>query len=214
MSPYKFIAIEGNIGAGKTSLAKMISQEFNAKLILEEFEHNSFLPKFYSEPERYAFPLELSFLADRYQQLKETVNQQELFSPFTISDYLVSKSLIFARKTLQNDEYNLYHKLFNIIYESLPKPELIIHLYVSVENLQRNIKNRGRDYEQSIKDEYLQSIQESYFDYIKQQENQRIVIIDTNELDFVKNPGDYEILKEYIFKTYEIGIHRISPLKP
>ena len=210
-SLYKFIAIEGNIGAGKTSLARLLADDMNARLILEEFEDNSFLPKFYKDPERYAFPLELSFLAERYLQLKETLSNRDLFKPFTISDYLVSKSLIFARKTLQSDEYNLYKKLFEIIHQSIPKPDLFVFLHVSIENLQRNIKKRGREYEQEITDEYLQSIQESYFDYIKQQAGMRILIIDSNKLDFVNIKRDYETIKSIIFRDYSVGIHRITP---
>ncbi len=210
-SLYKFIAIEGNIGAGKTSLARLLADDMNARLILEEFEDNSFLPKFYKDPERYAFPLELSFLAERYLQLKETLSNRDLFKPFTISDYLVSKSLIFARKTLQSDEYNLYKKLFEIIHQSIPKPDLFVFLHVNIENLQRNIKKRGREYEQEITDEYLQSIQESYFDYIKQQAGMRILIIDTNNLDFVNNRQDYDTIKSIIFRDYSVGIHRITP---
>ena len=210
-SLYNYIAIEGNIGAGKTSLSKLIASDFNAKLILEEFEDNSFLPKFYKDPERYAFPLELSFLAERYQQLKDSISNRDLFMPFTVSDYLVTKSLIFARKTLQTDEYNLYKKLFEIIHQSIPSPDLFVYLHVKVENLQRNIKKRGREYEQNISDEYLTSIQESYFDFIRQQTGMRILIIDTNEMDFVNKETDYQMIKEIIFKEYETGVHRITP---
>jgi deoxyguanosine kinase len=207
---YNYIAIEGNIGAGKTSLASKIAEEFNARLILEEFEENSFLPKFYSEPERYAFPLELSFLADRWSQLKESLSHRDLFHPFTISDYLVTKSLIFARKTLQEDEFRLYSKLFEIIHQTIPKPDLLVYLYSDINRLQQNIKERGRDYERNITDDYLSSIQDSYFEYIKQQENLRIIIIDTNQLDFVNSEADYTIIKEKIFQDYSHGIHRIA----
>lgn len=208
---YNYIAIEGNIGAGKTSLSKMLAKNFNAKLILEEFEDNSFLPKFYKEPDRYAFPLELSFLAERYQQLKDSISNRDLFMPFTISDYLVTKSLIFARKTLQADEYNLYKKLFEIIHSSIPKPDLFVYLHVNIENLHRNIKNRGRDYEQSISSEYLESIQNSYMDFLRQQSDMKIIMIDTNRLDFVHNKKDFMLLKEIIFQKYEVGLHRINP---
>lgn len=208
---YKYIAIEGNIGAGKTSLASLLAQDYNAKLILEEFEDNSFLPKFYKDSERYAFPLELSFLAERYQQLKDSISNRDLFMPFTISDYLVNKSLIFARKTLQLDEYNLYKKLFEIIHQSIPKPDLFVFLYLKISNLQGNIRKRGRDYEQEISNEYLESIQESYFDFIKQQEGLRILIIDTNNLDFVNNDEDYKRIRKIIFSDYDVGIHRITP---
>jgi deoxyadenosine/deoxycytidine kinase len=208
-SPFKFIAIEGNIGSGKTSLATKIAREYNARLILEQFEDNSFLPKFYVEPDRYAFPLELSFLAERYQQLKDHLSSQDIFKDFTISDYFINKSLIFSRKTLQTEEYKLYHRLFEIISQMLPRPDLLVYLYSSIERLQANIKKRDRSYEQNIQDEYLQSIQESYFDFIRQQKDMRILIIDTNELDFVGKEEDYRKIVTEIFKERPIGVHRI-----
>jgi deoxyadenosine/deoxycytidine kinase len=208
---YKYIAIEGNIGAGKTSLATRLAGETGARLILEQFEDNSFLPKFYEDQERYAFPLELSFLADRFQQLKKGVGSHDLFSPFTIADYFIHKSLIFARKTLNNEEYNLYFRLFQIIDSVLPKPELLIYLYSSIDRLQTNIRKRGRSYEQKIPSEYLQKIQDGYLEYIRKQQDMRIVIIDTNKIDFVENPSDYPKLKEIILAEYPVGVHRITP---
>ena len=205
---YNYIAIEGNIGAGKTSLSTRISEQFNAKLILEHFEDNSFLPKFYEEPDRYAFPLEMSFLAERYQQLKEQLTFQDLFKSFTISDYFINKSLIFSRKTLQKDEYLLYSKLFNIIISSLPQPDLLVYLYLDVDKLKQNIIKRGRSYEQNIKKEYLTKIQAGYFDYIKQQGKMRVLIIDTNNIDFVNNNNDYKSIVDLINREYSIGIHR------
>jgi len=207
---YQFIAIEGNIGAGKTSLATLIAEERNAKLILEEFEDNSFLPKFYKDPDRFAFPLELSFLAERYQQLKDSLGAKDLFKNFTIADYFINKSLIFSRKTLQTDEFRLYNTLFEIINQSLIKPDLLVYLYANVGNLQSNIRKRGREYEQEIEDIYLEKIQESYFEFIKQQTSLRILIIDTNNLDFVNNKEDYRYISDLIFKDYEVGIHRIK----
>ncbi len=209
-SPYKYIAIEGNIGSGKTSLASHISEDYNAMLILEQFEDNSFLPKFYKDQARYAFPLELSFLAERYQQLKNLLSNQDIFKDFTISDYFINKSLIFSRKTLQSEEYKLYHKLFEIISQMIPRPDLLVYLYSSVERLQENIRKRDRSYEQNIKNEYLESIQQSYFDFIRQQKNLRILIIDTNNIDFVNNIEDYNKVVDVIFSDYPIGIHRIQ----
>ena len=209
-NPYKFIAIEGNIGSGKTSLATRISNDYNAKLILEQFEDNSFLPKFYEDQARYAFPLELSFLAERYQQLKDLLSNQDLFKDFTISDYLINKSLIFSRKTLQSEEYKLYHKLFEIISQMIPRPDLLVYLYSSVERLQENIKKRDRSYEQNIENDYLEGIQQSYFDFIKHQEGLRVLIIDTNDIDFVNNKGDYQRVINAIFQDYPIGVHRIQ----
>lgn len=208
---YNYITIEGTIGAGKTSLATMLSHEFNTRLILEQFEDNDFLPKFYKDPAKYAFPLELSFLAARFQQLRDELSVNDLFRPVTISDYFINKSLIFARKTLADDEYALYSRLFNIINLSLPRPELLVYLYVSVERLKSNIVKRGRPYEQDIEHEYLEKIQSGYFDYIRQQNDMRILIIDMNEMDFVNNPKHYELLKDLILRQYPIGLHTVKP---
>ncbi|MCK5776368.1 MAG: deoxynucleoside kinase [Bacteroidales bacterium] len=210
MNRYNFITIEGTIGAGKTSLATMISQDYNAKLILEGFADNPFLPKFYGDADKYAFPLELSFLAERYQQLTEQLSKQDLFKDFTISDYFINKSLIFAQKTLQDDVFGLYAKLFHIINSSIPKPDLLVYLYVSVERLQENIKNRGRDYEQNIEDDYLDKIQTGYFDFIKQHQEMRILVLDTNDIDFVKNRKDYQKIISIMDQDYDFGIHRIK----
>lgn len=209
--PYNYIAIEGNIGAGKTTLATRLSEQFSTRLILEQFEDNSFLPKFYEDPVRYAFPLELSFLADRFQQLKNILSLQDLFHPVTIADYFILKSLIFAKKTLNGEEFNLYSRLFSIIENALPKPDLLVYLYLNINRLQENIKKRGRSYEQKIENEYLQKIQEGYLDYIRQQQGLRILLIDTNELDFVANEEDYNKLVEIILREYPIGLHRITP---
>ena len=209
MNNYSYIVIEGNIGVGKTSLATLISQEYDAKLILEQFEDNSFLPKFYIDPDKYAFPLELSFLAERYQQLKENVIERDLFKSFVIADYFIDKSLIFAQKNLPESEYALYSKLFHIMNSSLPKPDLLVYLYVSYDRLKSNIKHRGRSYEQDIKQEYLEKIQEGYFEHLKQISDTRILIIDINTMDFVNNKSDYHKMTEILSKEYEIGIHRI-----
>ncbi len=206
---YNFICIEGNIGAGKTSLASKIAEQFNAKLILEQFEDNPFLPKFYNDQDKYAFPLELSFLASRYQQLIDQLAPQDLFKTFTISDYLIDKSLIFAKNTLHEDEYNLYAKLFNIMMGALPRPDLLVYLYVNVERLQGNIRKRGRSYEQQIEDNYLERIQAGYLEHLRLLQNQRILIIDTNNLDFINNEGDYKLVLDCIFSNYTPGIHRI-----
>lgn len=196
---YNFIVIEGNIGAGKTSLSHKIAEEFNAKLILEQFANNPFLPKFYEDPEKYSFPLEMSFLADRYNQLKKELSEMDLFKSFTISDYYFMKSLIFSKQTLKDDEYNLYRQFFHIIYNSLPKPDLYVYLHSSVDNLLENIKLRGREYEKDITSEYLLKIQESYFEFFKQQQDLSFLIIDTSRIDFVNNKDDYQKIKETIF---------------
>ena len=208
---YNFIAIEGTIGAGKTSLSTRLSHEMNARLILEQFEDNDFLPKFYKDPVKYAFPLELSFLASRFQQLKNELSATDIFRPFTISDYFINKSLIFARKTLADDEYALYARLFSIMNLSLPRPDLLVYLYMSVERLKSNIVRRGRPYEQDIEHEYLEKIQAGYFEYLRQQSDMRILIIDTNELDFVNQSSHYELIKNLIQADYPMGVHTVTP---
>jgi len=207
---YNFIAIEGNIGAGKTSLATMIAEQYNAKLILEQFEDNAFLPKFYKDQEKYAFPLEMSFLASRYQQLSDQLGTQDMFKTFTISDYFVVKSLIFAQKTLPPAELALYVRFFNIVNHQLPKPDLFIYLYVKTPKLQQNIRKRGREYELEIQDDYLDKIQEGYFDFIRQQPQMTTLVLDTNQIDFVQNEQDYQKILDVIHQDYKPGIHRIT----
>jgi deoxyguanosine kinase len=208
---YNYIVIEGNIGAGKTSLATRISAELNASLILEQFEENSFLPKFYEDPARYAFPLELSFLADRYQQLKNHFNKPDLFTSFTIADYFIFKSLIFASRNLEQLEFGLYGKLFNIVSSVVPKPDLLVYLYLNLDNLKKNIEKRGRAYEQNIQFDYLEKIQTGYLDFLRQQSDLRILLIDTNNLDFVQKEKDYQWVKEMILKEYPVGMTRVYP---
>jgi len=199
ISNYNYIAIEGNIGAGKTSLATLISSDFNAKLILERFKDNPFLPKFYEDQQRYAFPLEMSFLADRYQQLLDDISQYDLFKDFIVSDYDVYKSLIFAKVTLQEEEFVLYKKLFNLMHKDLAKPDIYVYLYQTTESLLRNIKKRGRNYEQDIEVSYLEKINKGYLEFIRNQQNLNVKIIDISEKDFVKNRKDYiDILKEIV----------------
>ena len=190
-SNYNYIAIEGNIGAGKTSLAHQISSDFNAKLILERFADNPFLPKFYEEPQRYAFTLEMSFLADRYQQISDDLSQLDLFKDFIVSDYDIYKSLIFSKITLPEDEFKLYRKLFYLMYKDIAKPELYVYLYQNTERLQENIKKRGRDYEQNIDDEYLEKINSGYLDFLKNQSELNVKIIDISDKDFVNRRADY-----------------------
>lgn len=190
-SSYNYIAIEGNIGAGKTSLATKISNDFNAKLILERFADNPFLPKFYKEPKRYAFTLEMSFLADRYQQISDDLSQLDLFKDFIVSDYDIYKSLIFSKITLPEDEFKLYRRLFYLMYKDIAKPELYVYLYQNTERLQENIKKRGRDYEQEIESEYLEKINAGYLEFLKNQTDLNVKIIDISGRDFVDNRDDY-----------------------
>lgn len=201
---YNYIAIEGNIGAGKTSLSHLISDDFNAKIILERFADNPFLPQFYKDQERYAFPLEMSFLADRYQQLTEDLSQYDLFKNFIVSDYYIFKSLIFAQVTLQPEEFRLYRRMFDLMYKEIRKPDLYIFLYQNTERLLEQIKSRGREYEQNIEASYLQKIHEGYSNFIHTEKNLNTLIIDVSELDFVKNPEDYQVVIERIRSASKI----------
>ena len=197
-SKYNFIAIEGNIGAGKTSLSTKIANDLNAKLILERFKDNPFLPKFYEDPVRYAFPLEMSFLADRYQQLIEEITELDIFKESVISDYDINKSLIFASITLPEEEFTLYKKLFQMMHKELPKPDVYVYLYQNNDRLLENIKKRGRKYEQSIEASYLQKLNTAYLEFIKNQNSENIKIIDISELDFVRNRADYLLILKRI----------------
>jgi len=191
LDQFNYVAFEGNIGAGKTTLATKIAEDFNAKSVLERFADNPFLPKFYKDQNRYAFPLEMSFLADRYKQLSDDLSQFDLFKDFVVADYHIFKSLIFAKITLADDEYRLYSNLFHIIYKEMPKPDLYVYLYQNSERLLQNIKKRGRSYEQEIPAEYLDKINTGYLDYIKSQTDLNVLIIDVSDRDFVKNHADY-----------------------
>ena len=206
---YSYISIEGNIGAGKTSLAQRLASQFNARLILEQFEDNPFLPKFYRDPDKYAFPLELSFLASRFQQLKDQLPQQELFTSLTVSDYVIYKSFIFAQRTIRDDELMLFKRLFDLMASFLPRPELLVYLHVDVEKLIQNIRLRGRGYEQDIQPAYLAGIQENYFEFFRQHPELRILILDTNFIDFVSLKEDYDRLLEVLSQEYPKGITRI-----
>mgnify|MGYP000627690910 FL=1 len=206
---YQFITIEGNIGAGKTTLAQLLSRHYKARLILEEFADNPFQPKFYEQPAQYAFPVELFFMAERFKQLKELLHQQDLFQQITISDYLFTKCLLFAKVTLPADEYRLYQRLFDIIHQQLIQPDLLVYLHAPVDRLQANIKKRNRAYEQNISDDYLQQIQETYTHYLRQQPT-RTLFVDVTHADFLNNDSHLQTLITALDKEYEPGIHYIE----
>ena len=206
---YHFITIEGNIGAGKTTLAHLLSRHYNARLVLEEFADNPFLPKFYESPQQYAFPLELFFMAERYKQLKELIQQKDLFQNITISDYLFSKCLLFAKVTLPDDEFRLYQRLFDIIHQQVIQPDILIYLHAPVSKLQANIKKRNRPYEQNIPDEYLFSIQETYTHYIKQH-NVKTIFVDASNADFLANTKHLKQITDALEKDYEGGQHYLT----
>lgn len=203
---YHFITIEGNIGAGKTTLAHLLAKRLNARLILEEFADNPFLPKFYENPSQFAFPLELFFMAERYKQLKDLLHTGDLFQSVTVSDYLFTKCLLFAKVNLSDEEYKLYHKLFDIIHQQLLHPDILIYLHAPVKKLQSNIKRRNRVYEQGIPDNYLLNLQDTYINYIKQY-NIKTLIFDVSNADFLGNEKHLEIVLEALEKDYPGGQH-------
>ena len=206
---YNFITIEGNIGAGKTTLANLLSEKLNARLILEEFAENPFLPKFYQNPEQHAFPLELFFLAERYKQLKDLLATRDIFHKITISDYLFTKCLLFAKVNLQSEEFRLYQKLFDIINPQIIQPDLLIYLHSPVSKLQQNIKKRNRSFEQGISDDYLFSIQENYTQYIKQH-NIKTIFVDVTNADFINNESHLKAILDVLENNYENGQHYIT----
>ena len=203
---YHFITIEGNIGAGKTTLAHLLSKKLNARLVLEGFADNPFLPKFYENPSQYAFPLELFFMAERFKQMKEMFQANDLFQSVTISDYLFTKCLLFAKVNLPDEEFKLYQKLFDIIHQQVIFPEILIYLHASVNKLQKNIKKRNRTYEQNIQDDYLFNIQETYISYIKQH-NVTTLFVDVSNADFLDNEQHIQIILDALEKEYEPGQH-------
>lgn len=206
---YHFITIEGNIGAGKTTLAHLLSRHFNARLILEQFADNPFLAKFYENPRQNAFPLELFFMAERYKQLKELIHTKDLFQSITISDYLFTKCLLFAKVNLPDEEFLLYQRLFDIINQQLIQPDILIYLHAPVGNLQANIKKRGRAYEQNIPDEYLFNIQQTYTHYIKQH-NIRTLYVDAGKADFLGNESHLKAIIDALGKDYGAGQHYVA----
>jgi deoxyguanosine kinase len=206
---YHFVTIEGNIGAGKTTLAQLLAKKLNARLILEEFADNPFLAKFYENPSQYAFPVELFFMAERYKQQKELVNQQDLFQTITISDYLFTKCLLFAKVNLPDDEFRLYQRLFEIIHQQLTQPDLLIYLHSPVNKLQENIRKRNRPYEQKIPNDYLYNIQETYTHYIRQH-NMKTLYIDVTHADFLENESHLNTVLDALNKDYSDGQHFLT----
>jgi deoxyadenosine/deoxycytidine kinase len=208
--PYRFVAIEGNIGAGKTTLSRMIADQYNCRLILEEFSDNPFLPFFYENPERYAFPVELFFMTERHKQLQSELAQTDLFQQGIVSDYFFLKTLLFAKNNLQDEEYRLFQRLFHILNANFPKPDLLVYLHRPVDQLLVNIKKRGRDFEKDIAPTYLQSIQQAYFEFFKTDQELPVLVLDINEMDFVQNRSHYDVLLDVLQKPYGPGLHQVN----
>jgi deoxyadenosine/deoxycytidine kinase len=206
---HHFIAVEGNIGAGKTTLSQLLSQHYNAKLMLEEFAENPFLTKFYENPKQYAFPLELFFLAERFKQQQDLIKTADLFQSVTISDYLFTKCLLFAKVNLPEEEYKLYQKMYDVFSQQLTQPDVLIYLHAPVNKLQSNIKKRNRKFEQSIPDEYLFKLQETYTSYIKQH-NIKTIFVDASNADFLYNEAHFKLITDALEKDLEEGQHFIN----
>ncbi len=208
--PYSFIAVEGNIGAGKTTLCHKLVKDWNARLILEQFSDNPFLPLFYNEPERYAFTVELFFMTERHKQLQEAFNTPDLFQPLTVADYFFVKTLLFAGRNLKDDELNLFRRLFHVLNSTFPKPELLVYIHRPVEVLLANIAKRGRTYEQDISPDYLKSIQDAYFDYFKTENKVPIVVLDMADKDFAADDDVYGMIRERMKEKHSPGLEMIS----
>ena len=203
---YNLITVEGNIGVGKTTLTHLLAEHYNARIILEEFADNPFLTKFYENPKQFAFPLELFFMAERYKQMREMLHTKDLFQSITVSDYLFTKCLLFAKVTLPEEEYRLYHRLFDILEQQITYPEVLIYLYAPIDKLQANIKKRNRSFEQNIPDEYLIQLQETYTSYIKQR-NIKTIFIDASNADFIENPKHLQVVIDALEMDLEGGQH-------
>ena len=196
---FDFIAVEGVIGAGKTSLATLLAERRQARLVLEQFEDNPFLPKFYEDRERYAFQTQLAFLASRFKQ-QQNMMAQDLFHQFTISDYIFEKDRIFARLNLDEDELALYDSIFNIMTGIAAQPNLVVFIQSSVDRLMENINKRGREYERHITPDYLQDLNNAYNHFFYHYNRTPVIFINTTEIDFVNNPEHLAYIEEQIFE--------------
>lgn len=208
--PYNYIVIEGNIGSGKTSFCKKLGDQYGCKVILEDFEENPFLPFFYKNPERFAFTVELFFLTERQKQLQRHLVNQDLFTSFTVADYAFIKSLLFSRKNLTEEEYRMFNKIFNVFNSTFPQPDIIVYFHRGISELQKLIKSRGREYEQNITEDYLQTIQNSYFEYFRNILSFPILIVDITDVDFLTNEAHFKTVESLIKKKYQPGVHRVS----
>ncbi|NOT36050.1 MAG: deoxynucleoside kinase [Saprospiraceae bacterium] len=207
--PYKYICIEGNIGAGKTTLSQMLAEEFSCNLILEQFTENPFLEYFYKDPERYAFTVELSFLTERHKQLQSQLKQNDLFGNINLADYSMVKSLLFAKQNLSPEEFRLFQNIFNLLSHNIPRPDLILYLHRPIERVKKHILDRARQYELNIQNEYLESIQNTYFDFFKTQTLVPVVLLDGENMDFINIPSHFDEIKNILSQEFKPGLHHL-----
>ena len=206
---YKSISVEGNIGVGKTTLAKLLSKDLDYSLVLETFENNPFLKDFYENSKKNALPLELFFLAERYELLK--INSENMFFSGTVSDFIFDKSKLFAANTLKEYELTIFNKIFSLMKKSVKNPDILIYLHTDYSSLINKIAKRGREYERSIQLDYLKKLNDSYFDYINKSLDFPTVLIDVTHLDFKNNLSDYKLLKKIIFQKHKNGVTKFNP---
>ena len=207
---YPYIVVEGNIGVGKTTFCRKLQEKYDARLILEQFSDNPFLPYFYENPERHAFSVELFFMTERHRQLQEELMQGDLFNQQIISDYIFIKTLLFAKNNLNEEEYRLFNRLFHVLNAHFKKPDLVIYLHRPVSNLLNQIKKRGRTFEMEMSATYLENIQKAYFDFFKTTPEYPILVVGINDLDFEDDTLAFELLNNLLLQTYDTKVHYID----
>ena len=205
----RFIAVEGPIGVGKTSLTKRLAETFNYELLLENAEENPFLDRFYQNPKQHALATQLFFLFQRAQQIEES-RQSDLFEPVRVSDFLIDKDMLFAELNLEKDEYNLYHKVYQHLVIDAPKPDLVIYLQAPTEVLLQRIQKRGIPSEQMIESEYLNQLNRAYTEFFHYYSDSKLLIVNSAEIDFVANDEDYDQLVTYVLSLPN-GTHYFNP---
>ena len=207
---YPYIVIEGNIGVGKTTFCRKLQEKYDARLILEQFSDNPFLPYFYENPERHAFSVELFFMTERHRQLQEELIQGNLFNQQIISDYIFIKTLLFAKNNLNEEEYRLFNRLFHVLNAHFKKPDLVVYLHRPISSLMTQIKKRGRSYEMEMSTMYLENIQKAYFDFFKMDPEYPILVVGIGDLDFEKDVQAFDLLNSLLLQKYETKVHFID----